>query len=634
MLIKQEILGVPITHPPEKKKGGEYQFGAHAEKLSRSGNVLMLDIFERNAGEKRFVTNGDSFIFYDYKDGKWNTKSFNGNTRPYYNWSNSDDDEESRKVVLDYLYPGKNHKEHNHQSIAYICHEITTRKEYERRENAKYNKSIRTKNHVAMATPITPEMLKYCKDEIFPQYIFFNKLSDKGRRTGTCSHCGKSFRLPRNTPHKEKSVCPKCGCNAMLFRNQYKSSARHKTLLTVCGSVDKQLIIAVYEISMEFGAGIKPRFIPDLQYVRCYLTGERKQIYSYHYKFNMYYGYQWYEEKWDPTLKTCVFPGNLREVFGNKYYGVDLQDVFEKCAHQVNFIRLLDNLKNFPQAEYLTKIGLVKITSEMTDSDFGNGSKLESVLGISKNLLPLYIKMGVSVYEHRMIEAAQSITEKELKEIRTLKPSGHMYDNLTRIFENVSPAKFMKYLNRQKNCHAGASFEQIITWYKDYLNMLDELDIPLRKNMKTPKDIKVIHDNLSEQLVPIRERREAENFERVTEAIKNLHFSKGGYLIVKPLCRQDFVREGQLLHHCVGGQSYYNGHVSGEKMIFFIRKTDAPDIPLATLQVDMKHQMVIQCYGANDKPPAREIRQFADCFVKYLRKPKREEKGDEQAESL
>jgi hypothetical protein len=88
------------------------------------------------------------------------------------------------------------------------------------------------------------------------------------------------------------------------------------------------------------------------------------------------------------------------------------------------------------------------------------------------------------------------------------------------------------------------------------------------------------------------------------------------------LCHKtDFVREGQALSHCVGmSSSYFNDHIKGERMIFFVRKLSNIDKPFATLQIDMKRFTIIQFHGCGNKPQNGDSRKFVNGFLKQLSK--------------
>ena len=84
----------------------------------------------------------------------------------------------------------------------------------------------------------------------------------------------------------------------------------------------------------------------------------------------------------------------------------------------------------------------------------------------------------------------------------------------------------------------------------------------------------------------------------------------------------DFYLEGNALNHCVGSQShYFENHMKGTQMIFFIREVSAPDKPYFTMEADMRSKTILQLYGFGDSSAPKEVRRFAEAFLKTIGQP-------------
>ena len=90
-------------------------------------------------------------------------------------------------------------------------------------------------------------------------------------------------------------------------------------------------------------------------------------------------------------------------------------------------------------------------------------------------------------------------------------------------------------------------------------------------------------------------------------------------MVSVPHAKSDFIREGQELSHCVGQDRYYNNHVSGVSMIFFIRRSDKPEKAFFTAEINMWSFNIIQLYGYADCPAPKEVRTFVRCFADSLK---------------
>lgn len=183
--------------------------------------------------------------------------------------------------------------------------------------------------------------------------------------------------------------------------------------------------------------------------------------------------------------------------------------------------------------------------------------------------------------------------------------------------------------------HFPSTAGHLITLYRDYIEMSEVLGVDLsRKSVRYPKDIKEAHDRLmllfdsvgNEEVDAAIGRAAAP----VAEDLGEFAYESKLFCIIVPKTREEFIREGQSLNHCVGRfPQYYNNHVAGTKMIFFIRRTENRGKPFFTMEVDMKDYKILQLYGYADCKARNYVQRFAEGFVNALRKSK--EKGSKTA---
>ena len=72
----------------------------------------------------------------------------------------------------------------------------------------------------------------------------------------------------------------------------------------------------------------------------------------------------------------------------------------------------------------------------------------------------------------------------------------------------------------------------------------------------------------------------------------------------------DLMREGELLHHCVGRMGYDQRFIREESLIFFIRTKEQPNVPFITMEYSPKQKRILQCYGYNDSDPDESVMDF------------------------
>ena len=148
-----------------------------------------------------------------------------------------------------------------------------------------------------------------------------------------------------------------------------------------------------------------------------------------------------------------------------------------------------------------------------------------------------------------------------------------------------------------------------IHYYLDYRRMLTAVKAatgmtgPLTEEEKFPRDLTAAHDRVMDAQNAInREIRkkgtpeQIKTFAGIKKTFAPLEWRSGEYCIVIPASPEDLIREGDVLHHCVGG--YASQHCSG-RMIFFVRHARRPERSWYTLNEDVNGSAVrrIQLHG-------------------------------------
>ncbi|WP_301089166.1 PcfJ domain-containing protein, partial [Faecalibaculum rodentium] len=258
----------------------------------------------------------------------------------------------------------------------------------------------------------------------------------------------------------------------------------------------------------------------------------------------MSYGYDWYRKK---NGRTCaseafVYTGNLRQVFGKSYCNVDLAEAMRRAKKPVAFVPILDNLKNFPQTEYLLKLGLFRLAADVPSLHPGDGKGFARLMGVSRQYLPLYQRFDVSLSEHLMIQAAKEwVSEEYFQRYQSLKESDGFFDP-TSILENMSFKKFLNYFEKQKQRYPKETLHRLIGWYQDYIRMSEGLRVDLsHKSVRWPKDVREAHDRI---LGRYREKEDRILQENLAHAMKlleqrDMEFHNDRFRIVMPICRAD-----------------------------------------------------------------------------------------------
>lgn len=150
--------------------------------------------------------------------------------------------------------------------------------------------------------------------------------------------------------------------------------------------------------------------------------------------------------------------------------------------------------------------------------------------------------------------------------------------------------------------------EDVLREYRDYLNMRAENGYDMTNSVYLhPKNLKKAHNEM------VKEQEERKSQERIqkTEKMypkirskyrnlnKKWHYEGHGMIIRPARSAGEIVVEGQLMHHCVGRDTYLQKHNTGKSFIFLLRKKGAEDIPYVTIEIDKNG--IVQWYCAHDR---------------------------------
>lgn len=635
MLIKAELKKVPSCECPtfSKKELKEVQYIAAAKvvEVDRCGEILVVDYYSSKDKklQVRFFSDGKNYISYITDEDKWSKVTIanliNGECKSI---------ETHRKLAARFLglsdYVGKYSVWIGNKSVEgmkAVCSRFIANISQEQSRKASNRKYEKMQSHFSMfSKSYNGKLDSFCEAKVFnTSYIFFSNLDEKRKRKAVCTHCGKHFTLSADIKHKQVGECPKCKHKIRYYAVRYHKSVKDTSTVCYLSKVDNQLLadfLTVTRTSDNLG-GLKYEYEPFARTLYLNEKGEEK-IYSYGLRSIPWYGYVWCDWGKRPVYREAfTYTENLNDIFGQKYYNVDLKAVITAEKHPFDFIKLLDNLKENPCCEYLCKIGLTKLASQLEIGDYNpRGKSFSEVLGITSQYIPMYRDMAITAKEHRAVRNADVfVTHEWIEKYRDIGAKLGDYFDITEMLEKMSLNKFYKYLISQKAIHCETNLNQIATWFRDYIRMSEQLDVKLDKRNLYPADIKKAHDTIQKRLYEVQKTMKDIASKAALELANNFFkgYEKDGFTVLMPHDRQDFIREGQELSHCVGQERYYKNHISGEKMIFFIRKADKPGKAYFTAEINMVTFSVIQLYGYGDCLPPANVRKFTREFALWLK---------------
>lgn len=167
--------------------------------------------------------------------------------------------------------------------------------------------------------------------------------------------------------------------------------------------------------------------------------------------------------------------------------------------------------------------------------------------------------------------------------------------------------KTLKYLQKQ-----GKPW----SYLEDYWRMCRQAGLDTEHpSVLYPKKLEDRHDEIVKQIQWSVEKKNMETFSLLSQRLEQFVWESDGICIRAAASEQELIVEGKLLEHCVGG--YGESHCNG-KSIFFVRRSETPDKPWYTLQVDLKQGKRLQLHGyRNDRlePVPQKVNDFVNRWL-------------------
>ena len=283
-----------------------------------------------------------------------------------------------------------------------------------------------------------------------------------------------------------------------------------------------------------------------------------------------------------------------------RYSAVDIQD--PPCI--VTYLR---TYLKYPQLEYLVKAGLGKFAgSKLILKKIGCDKSFRKwLMAHREELIHHYYYVDVVLRAYKTgkpLETLQAYREAKinLRNDNTLAP-------IRELFTGMEREKFFDYISKQ---------DTNVNAYLDYLKACRYLglDMTLPKN-RFPHDFKYWHDMHIDQYATARAEADRkakqelyEKFASIAEKYLPLEHDKlSAFICIIAHSPADLVREGEILHHCVGRMNYDQRFIREQSLIFFIRMREQPDTPFVTLEYSLQNHKILQCYGEHDHKPSNAV---------------------------
>lgn len=637
MLIKKILAALPLSPAPKPGKKVEFTAGAALHQAGRCGEVLAVDVYDRERKPLyRFFSDGKGYIiwierpFRDFTGSGWTNRNPAGG-QYYSSPQEITASPESIAAAQKVLGQTDNWRDDIYKLGSAISGFISHVGQ-EKRWKAADNQAALQQAHFRMFPDYPADLARFCEERVFHDSVLYVSKLEKGRRKAVCRHCGKHFKVEREIRPGNSGHCPKCGWPVSYRGDWNKSEVTHRSKICIAHKVEGQLLLRYTDVQRTLSPDSpKPGYRFSDYFRTLFLVNRGKGTeYAYAWCNTPYYGYDWHRQRNGTENYGCtyVYTPNLREVFGTAYYNVDLQAGLSVLRRPLSFRRLLDNLKNVPQAEYLMKAGLPML-AESTLPDC-NARNLTGLIGLGRQYLPLLRETQADFDEIRVIAgslaAGRYLAPADIGQLCALDLDSESLRTLAEIVRYNTIGRILRYVRAQQELSSPPlkrrKLPYFIQLYRDYLNMAETLQSDMNKRVVLePRNLKERHDLLAVRVNEQKDELENQRFQHAVE--QGLYrwareYANESYCVVYPRKRSDLTTEGQCLNHCVGLKTYCERHLAGQRMIFFIRKAGEPDKPYFTAEIDVQTGRILQLYGFGDCSAPKEVQAFTEGFAKAV----------------
>lgn len=430
-----------------------------------------------------------------------------------------------------------------------------------------------------------------------------------------CKACGAHFAMDSAYKSTAPLECPSCGGSyTPLFDTNV--SERHEQAAVISVLDDKTVFVRACTVSSSFDENFKVTYESEEKY-RAFIelnAGKEPTVeflaYEHNGERNVWLKKKNYaSDKFDFHVRRVEYTGNVDRL---KYTG--LREYIEAKIHRSrysNVIGLRDIIHYiryqlvFPIVEQLCKRGFSQTLTDEFIHRNQHGSelimhlehnKVTEVVGIPERLIKHYLK-GSDFHSRlkKFIELYEIDPNVREEDVDWLELNGIEAVQVRSVLEEsqMSIMRLCEYLEHVRINQCFDPKHAIVDW-RDYLHAAKTIEVDLTDNKaRYPSSLKREHDRAIVKQKLVLDAKKDEIFQKETERYGKLYSYKDDeYMIVSPKDMKDLFEEGRKLNHCVG--SYSDRIIAGTSCIMFIRKTEEPDKPYFTIEINRENNFVVQ----------------------------------------
>lgn len=442
------------------------------------------------------------------------------------------------------------------------------------------------------------------KKGIDEHFIFYQYVENKKITEGYCSYCEKM--VPIEKPrHNKKEKC-RCCKNKITFKamGKIRRLSTEGYTLKLIQPIKEGFAVRTFEAYKTYSNTTyeKPQYIykeykrilyRENNVVKYTMDNYKQREYRWVRQgiiFNYHYG----------DYKCRTYTANMNRLAKNELKHSALP-IMVKKDKKLDVDEYLYIEKHNPAIEKLVKINMFRLANELIEEKYNHklfcedANDLAKMLKIDKNRLSRLkaLKGGICHLLWMQEEKKQNtIWSDEM--ICFFADQKIDTEDLEFVSDKMTYQKIENYIKRQQEI-SNDSVRQVITTWKDYLNMANKAKMPIKTEMVyKPKNLIEKHaqvieilqqEGFKEQAKKVRER--FKDVDAVCAELEKYEYADEKYTILAPKGVEDIIREGTILQHCVHTCDFYWDRIcQRETYLLFLRKTAAKEAPYYTLEVE------------------------------------------------
>lgn len=435
---------------------------------------------------------------------------------------------------------------------------------------------------------------------------FFELPYEKYQSFLVCSKCGHAEKIQESYYRNTFITCPKCGNPHSWATNNtyvpYSSNILLSSPKIITQNGEMCVSLSLYRFDKQQN---DKRYLP---HEFCKVTYSRAEGVSLtgvldEKKYSIQ-EIDWRNAEWEEPIVRAIL-----KAFNKVYPSSGMEEVVrakQNLQYGFNMKVLLNYyhyLFKYPFMEQLAKAGYGHIIADiMRRSPAVINNKIKTLFQQGTREKEI---MQMPGYIREYIKTANIMDEKrvgKLKELCDLEPN--MSRETFELFRKAFPHYVQAlYSIRILMTEAGYTLSEVcrlvlgsqdtsysrqaIRLQLDYIRMCRQMEVPYEK---FPKYVKRVHDELSAKFQVKRNEYIMKAFEHKVSEFSMIRLENSAYIIRCPESMEELIQEGQVMHHCVA--SYAQRFAEGSSLIFFMRKTQAPEKPYITMEFDRTGRLV------------------------------------------